>query len=167
MSGFPSSPIYSVKHWRSIALWHLSFFLQHEIKWHFWFAVHTVSVLWRYKGYTVKYSLSVREIPRAEPKGFPEGSVYNSPYIPPLVIIQTFSISKSYTSSMSFLIGRYWKSCFSVLVWQLVYIFPYCPVGKAIRVRMDQVENSVVAALGNTHGQDSNTKRVKFQYYPF
>ena len=44
----------------------------------------------------MKYSLS----PRAEPKGFPEGSGYISPYIPPLVIIQTFSISKRNTSSI-------------------------------------------------------------------
>ena len=48
----------------------------------------------------MKYSLSTREIPRAEPEGFPEGSGYISPYIPTGVIIQTFSISKSYTSSI-------------------------------------------------------------------
>ena len=48
----------------------------------------------------MKYSLSTREIPRAEPKGFPEGSGYISPYIPTRVIIQIFSISKSYTSSI-------------------------------------------------------------------
>ena len=35
----------------------------------------------------MKYSLSTREIQRAEPKGFPEGSGYISPYIPPLIII--------------------------------------------------------------------------------
>ena len=28
------------------------------------------------------------------------------------------------------------------------------------------VENSVVAALGNIHGQESNTRIDKFQYYP-
>ena len=56
----------------------------------------TVSVLWQEEGYTVKYSLSTREIARAEP----EGSSYISPYIPTWVIIQTFSISKSYTSSI-------------------------------------------------------------------
>ena len=38
-----------------------------------------VSVLRRY---TVKYSLSSREIPRAKPKGFSEGSGYISQYIP-------------------------------------------------------------------------------------
>ena len=52
--------------------------------------------------------------------------------------------------------------------------FPVLPVDEAIRVRIDQVENSVVAAplhfvyaalrghnmaaLGNTHGQESNTE---------
>ena len=50
---------------------------------------------------------------------------------------------------------------------RLGYIFPYCPVDEAIRVCIDPVENSVVATLGNTHGQESNTRRVKFQYYNF
>ena len=36
----------------------------------------------------MKYSLSTKEIPRAESKGFSEGSGYISLYIPPLVIIQ-------------------------------------------------------------------------------
>ena len=48
----------------------------------------------------VKYSLSTREIPRAEPKGFPKCSGYISLYIPTQVIIQTFLISKSYSSSI-------------------------------------------------------------------
>ena len=48
----------------------------------------------------MKYCLSMREIPRAQPKGFPEGSGYISPYILTSVIIQTLSISKSYTSSI-------------------------------------------------------------------
>ena len=47
-----------------------------------------------------KYSLSTREITREEPAGFPEGSGYISHYIPTWVIIQIFSISKSYTSSI-------------------------------------------------------------------
>ena len=47
------------------------------------------------------------------------------------------------------------------------YIFPYFPVDEAIRVRIDRVENSVVAALGNMHDQESNTRRAKFQYYHF
>ena len=42
------------------------------------------------------------------------------------------------------------------------YIFQYCPVNEAIRFRIDPVENSVAAALGNTHGQESNTRRVNF-----
>ena len=52
------------------------------------------------EGCTVEYSLTTREIVRAEPEGFPEGSGYISPYIRTWVIIQTFSISKSYTSSI-------------------------------------------------------------------
>jgi hypothetical protein len=40
-------------------------------------------------------------------------------------------------------------------------------VDEAIRVCIDPVEDSVVAALGNTHGQESNNKSVKFQYYTF
>ena len=66
----------------------------------------------------------------------------------------------------SFLVRQYWKSWFSVLVWHVGYIFPYCPVDEAIRVCMDPAENSVVPALWNTHGQ-CNTRRVKFQYYLF
>ena len=50
----------------------------------------------------VKYSPSKRDIPRAEPKGFPKGSGCISPYILTKVIIQTFSISKSFTSSIVF-----------------------------------------------------------------
>ena len=46
----------------------------------------------------VKYSPTTREIPKADPKGFPEGSGYISPFILTLVKIQTFSISKSYSS---------------------------------------------------------------------
>ena len=42
----------------------------------------TVSVLWQEEGYTVNYNLSTMEIPRAEPKGFPEGSGCISPTIP-------------------------------------------------------------------------------------
>ena len=47
----------------------------------------------------MKYSLSMREILRVEPKVFPEGSGYISLHIPTSVIIQTFSISKSYIFS--------------------------------------------------------------------
>ena len=38
---------------------------------------------------------------------------------------------------------------------------------KVEQASIDPVENSVVAALWNTHGQASNTTRVKFQYHPF
>ena len=71
------------------------------------------------------------------PKGFPEGSCYILPYIQIAVIIQTLLISKSYTYN------------------------------EEIRNRIDPVENSVGAALGNTDGQESNTRKVKFQYHPF
>ena len=37
-----------------------------------------ISVLGREEGCTVKFSLSTREIVRAEPEGFPEGSGYIS-----------------------------------------------------------------------------------------
>ena len=48
----------------------------------------------------MKYSLSTREIPWAEPEEFTKGSGYISPYYPTRVIKQTFSICKSYTSSI-------------------------------------------------------------------
>ena len=108
-----------------------------------WTCLDIVSVLWQEEGYMVKYSRSTREMQRAEPERFSEGSGYISPYILSCVTIQTFSISKSYTSSMSFLVGQYWKSWFSILIWQLGYIFPYYPVDDAIRVHIDLVENSV------------------------
>ena len=79
-----------------------------------------VSVLWREEGYTVKYSRSPKEIPRAKPKGFPESSGYILAYIPTRVTIQTYSIT---ISKLSFLEDQYWKSWFSVLLlllfWQL------------------------------------------------
>ena len=40
-------------------------------------------------------------------------------------------------------------------------------IGVSHFVRIDPVENSIGSALENTHGQESNTGRVKFQYYPF
>ena len=85
-------------------------------------------------------------------------------YIPTWVRIQTFSISKSYTSSIV-LPGRPILEelilCIGLAAGAI--FFPYCSVDDAIWVRIDPVENSVVAALGNKHGQDSNTRRVKFQ----
>ena len=47
----------------------------------------------------MKYSLGQREIPRAQPEGFPEGSGYISLYILTQVTIQTFSIT---TQALSF-----------------------------------------------------------------
>ena len=40
------------------------------------------------------------------------------------------------------------------------------PLKVSIWVRIDPVENFVLLALGNTPGQESNTIRVIFQYYP-
>ena len=56
--------------------------------------VRTVSVVWREKGYTVKYSLSTREIPRAEPEGFPEGGkpgLWTSPSLADFICEQRMS----------------------------------------------------------------------------
>ena len=55
----------------------------------------------------MKYSLSPREIPRAKPEGFPEGSGYISLYILTIVTIQTFSMT---TPGLTFLGDQYWKS---------------------------------------------------------
>ena len=41
-----------------------------------------VSVLGREEGYRVKYGLSPRDCPRAQPEGNPEGSGLILPYIP-------------------------------------------------------------------------------------
>ena len=43
----------------------------------------------------MKYCLSPREIPRAEPEGFPEGSGNISSYTPTQVTIQSFSITST------------------------------------------------------------------------
>jgi hypothetical protein len=48
----------------------------------------------------MKYKVSLREISRAEPNFFPEGSGHILTLIPTLVIIQIFSISKTYTPSI-------------------------------------------------------------------
>ena len=59
----------------------------------------------------VKYSLSAREIPRAEPERFPKGSGYISPYIPIQVIIQDIiNFKNKLLPVLSFLGGQYWKS---------------------------------------------------------
>ena len=44
--------------------------------------LNIVSISLRQEGYMVKYSLSTREIPRAEIEGFPKCSHYISPDIP-------------------------------------------------------------------------------------
>ena len=48
----------------------------------------------------MKYRLSPREIQRAEPEGFSEGSGYILLYILPQVMIQILSISKDDASSI-------------------------------------------------------------------
>ena len=111
----------------------------------------------------MKYRLSTRKILRAEPKGFPEPSGYISLYILTCVIIQTFSIYKSYTvgqGNIERVDSPYWSSSWG-------YIFPYYPVDEAISVHIDPVENSVVAALGHTHGQESNTREKNFNIILF
>ena len=58
-----------------------------------------MSVLWLNLGYTVKYSLSPREICQASPSGFPSCSGYISPYILCLVIIHIQYIHQTSTST--------------------------------------------------------------------
>ena len=128
---------------------------------------YMVSVLWQEEGYTVKYSLSTRDFQRAQAI-FHRISRLQSKY-------RHSQFLKVILPVLPFLVGQYWKynlelgrvdSPYWSGSWG--YIFPYYPVDEAIRVRIDPVENYVVAALGNTHGQYmSNTRRVKFQYYPF
>ena len=50
----------------------------------------------------MKYSLSPKKIPRAEPEGFSKGSSYISLYILNQIIRKTLSISKNDTSSIVF-----------------------------------------------------------------
>ena len=54
---------------------------------------NNVSVLGQEEGYTVKYGLSLRDYPRAQPKGNPKGSGPILPYIPTWVLIRTLSHS--------------------------------------------------------------------------
>ena len=54
----------------------------------------------------MKYSLSLREIPRAKVEGFPEGSGYISSYIPNQVTIKTFSITTPALTFLEINIGR-------------------------------------------------------------
>ena len=54
----------------------------------------------------MKYSLSLREIPRAKAEGFPEGSGNISSNIPTQVTIQTFSITTPALTFLEINIGR-------------------------------------------------------------
>ena len=86
-----------------------------------------VSVLWWEEGYMEKYSLNAREIPREEPKGFSRAQA----------IFHSISwLESQYRHSqflkcilpvLSFLVGQYRKSWFSILVWQLQLYFPVLP----------------------------------------
>ena len=49
------------------------------------------------------------------PRDFFEGSGYTSPYIQTWLIIQKLLISKSYIPVLSFSVGQYWMSWFSIL----------------------------------------------------
>ena len=69
--------------------------------------IENVSVLRQDEGYTVKYSLSLREIPRAKPRGISQGlRLYFTVYFPTQVTIQIFSIT---IPVVSFLGEQYWK----------------------------------------------------------
>ncbi len=54
----------------------------------------------------MKYSLSLREVPMAKPKGIPKGSGYISSYILTPFTIQTFSITTPALSFLEINIGR-------------------------------------------------------------
>ena len=79
-----------------------------------------------------------------------------------------FFLSKSYTPSVV-LPGRaiLEKLILCIGLAALAIFSRICPVDDAIQVRIDPVENYIVAALGITHGEKSNIRRVEFQYYPF
>ena len=64
-----------------------------------------VTVLWREEGYTMKYCLSPRKSPRAQPKQFSEGSGNISLYTLTQVTIQSFSIT---STSQYFLVLTQW-----------------------------------------------------------
>ena len=87
------------------------------------------TVVWQDEGYSMKYSLSPREIPRSKPKGFPEGSGYVSSYFLTRVTIQTFLITNL---ALTFLGDQYWKNWFSVLLWLLGNTGKFCSVAWAI-----------------------------------
>ena len=60
-------------------------------------SLQNVTVLWREEGYTLKYCLSPKEIPRAPPSGFPSGSGNISLYTPTRVTIQLHSDRSLFT----------------------------------------------------------------------
>ena len=72
----------------------------------------------------MKYSLSPREILRAKPNGFPEGSGYISVYILTQVTIQTFSITTTALFFLEINIGR--------------VDYPYCSGSWVIRENIAQ-----------------------------
>ena len=80
----------------------------------------------------MKYSVSRREILKAKPKVFPEGSGYISSYFLTRVTIQTFLITNP---TLTFLGDQYWKSLFTVLLLQVGNTGKYCPVDLAILER--------------------------------
>ena len=90
---------------------------------HYWLVTNiskTVFVLWREEGYTEKYSLSQKEIPRVKPRGFPDRLGFSSLCIPTQVTIPTVSIT---IPVLSFQGEYYWKRGISVLLWQLELYF--------------------------------------------
>ena len=116
------------------------------IKW----CANIVSVLWREEGYTMKYSLSPREIPRSKPEGhseikargkfwswssrevpsskpdgFLEGSCYISLYFPTRVKIQTSQLLLQLWPDWEMYIGR--------------VDYQYCSDGWAIRENIAQL----------------------------
>ena len=72
----------------------------------------------------MKYSLSPREIQRAKPEGFSEGSVYISWYNPNQITLQTFSITTAALFFLEINIGRVYS--------------PYCTDSWAIQKNIAQ-----------------------------
>ena len=89
--------------------------------------------MWQEEGYTIKYSLSQREIQRAKPEGFSQGSGYISSYIPTRVTKQTFSIITPELTFLEINIGRFDS--------------PYCSDSWAIRENIAQLIESKSSIL--------------------
>ena len=107
----------------------------------------------------MKYSLGLREILRAKPEGFPEGSGYISSYIPTRVTIQTFSIT---ALALTVLGDQYWKSWFSVLLCLLDNTGKYCPVDWAILESWIWILQCLMR-IGNIH----YTRLIRLYYFKF